>query len=103
VPVNVTGISNAVGIAAGIGALLRGPFHRRRQVVGEATLTVIGNGTNTDSNVPVPVSGIWNAVRIAAGLLDSVRSSDGSVKCWGLNTYGELGNGTNTHSNVPVA
>ena len=31
------------------------------------------------------------------------RLTDGTVQCWGRNTYGELGNGSNTNSNVPVS
>jgi len=52
----------------------------------------------------VQVSGITGAVGVTAGwwhhscaLLD-----DGSVRCWGVNDWGQLGNGTTTSTTTPV-
>ncbi len=68
----------------------------------------LGNGTNTNSNTPVPVTGIptttgATATSISLGYWYSCAVlSDGQVKCWGYNYYGQLGNGSNTNSNTPV-
>ncbi|MCP4304231.1 MAG: RCC1 repeat-containing protein [bacterium] len=68
----------------------------------------IGNGTTSLDPGPVPVNviGLGNGVTataIAAG--DShtcALTSDGGVKCWGSNRYGQFGNGSGTNSSTPV-
>ena len=64
----------------------------------------LGDGTNTDSNVPVDVSGLSSDLKgISSGINHAcVITSEGAVKCWGYNRYGQLGDGTNADSNVPV-
>ncbi len=77
----------------------------------------LGNGGNTGpdtcmlfgspvscSTTPVQVSGISTATAIAAGGFHTcVLLSDGTVKCWGRNNYGQLGDGTTTASSTQVA
>jgi alpha-tubulin suppressor-like RCC1 family protein len=66
----------------------------------------LGNGGSAaGSAVPVQVSGITSAVSISAGSSGNVLAvlSDGTVKAWGSNYYGQLGNGgVGGDSNVPV-
>ena len=68
----------------------------------------LGNGSNTNWKTPVLVSGIptttgATATSISTGRYHSCAVlSDGQVKCWGYNYYGQLGNGTDTNANVPV-
>ncbi|OWY25025.1 RCC1 repeat-containing protein, partial [Sphingobacteriales bacterium UPWRP_1] len=64
----------------------------------------IGNGTSGGFiSTPVQVTGITNAIAVFAGGYHSMTLlADGTVMCWGSNTFGQLGNGTNSDSSVPV-
>lgn len=62
---------------------------------------------NTTSAAVVSVSGISNAIAIATGHQHSCALlSDGTVKCWGNNSYGQIGSGASVDSALhatPVA
>src|SRR5207253_1653175 len=62
-------------------------------------------GTEADSPVPVAVSGITKATQVVAGVAESCALlANGSIDCWGWNTYGQLGDGNSGGpSDVPVA
>ena len=109
-PVAVSGITNAVAIAAGYGhtcALLAGGHvdcwgDNRLGELGDSTTTGVDCGGSC-STAPVAVSGITSAVAITTGASHSCALlSTGSVTCWGSNHYGQLGNDTQTDSDVPV-
>jgi len=102
-PVAVTGIHDAVAMAAGL----------RHTCVIHAGGTVscwgfnedgeLGDGTTGNSTVPVAVAGISDAVAITGGGFHTcVVHATGAVSCWGYNHSGELGDGTTTDSTVPV-
>ena len=61
--------------------------------------------TTTDvSRVPVRVTGISTATAVTAGGFHTCALlQDGTVRCWGQNTFGQLGNGTILNSFAPVA
>ncbi len=65
----------------------------------------LGDGTNYTSLVGVTPSGFGaNVVRMSVGYYHGCGLfADGSAKCWGYNTYGQLGNGNTTTSKTPVA
>ena len=49
------------------------------------------------------ITGCLNIVQIASGPNHScARISDGTVRCWGSNQFGQLGDGTTTNSTTPV-
>lgn len=69
----------------------------------------LGDGTNTSSNTPVSVKTRSGALlgevkAVAGGGEHSLAlKTDGTVRSWGENLYGQVGNGTNTNSNTPVS
>lgn len=55
------------------------------------------------TSAPTNIAGISDVVEVAPGYLHTcARKSDGTVWCWGDNTYGQLGDGTNDDSPTPV-
>ena len=59
--------------------------------------------TNVISAKPVKVLNITQATAIAAGGYHTCAIiTNGGVKCWGYNGYGQLGDGTQSDSSVPV-
>jgi alpha-tubulin suppressor-like RCC1 family protein len=102
-PANVTGITDAVDIAAG----------RQHSCVAHKTGTVscwgynldgqLGNGDTGKSDAPVDVKGINNAFLVAAGgsFSCAVRGT-GTVACWGNNSHGQLGTGDQNGQLTPV-
>jgi alpha-tubulin suppressor-like RCC1 family protein len=94
-PVRVTGISNAIQIAAGTShtcALIAGGTV---ECWGANWAGQLGDGTTTESSIPVPVVGISDAIAIAAGYGHTCALlAGGTIECWGLNQTGELGTGS---------
>jgi len=106
-PVNVTGIETATSIAAGgwhtcalltDGTMMCWGWNIKGQLGYETD-------PEDDRRYPDIVSGITTATSIGLGGYHScVLLTDGTVKCWGENIYGQLGNGTTTPqtSTTPV-
>lgn len=102
-PVQVSGISGAIGITAGLShtcALLQ---NRTARCWGHGSLGQLGNGSFATSQVPVQVSGLSNLEAISAGAHHTCASTLGSIFCWGLNDHGQLGNGSFANSSSPTA
>jgi alpha-tubulin suppressor-like RCC1 family protein len=105
-PTTVVGLS-------GVAALGGGGWHTCA-LLANGTVTCWGFnysgelGTTTSSNnnpLPLPVPGVSGVVDIAQGAVGQstcVLLADGTVRCWGDNTYGELGDGTLAQSTTPV-
>ncbi|MBT4639257.1 MAG: hypothetical protein HN929_04130, partial [Chloroflexi bacterium] len=66
----------------------------------------MGNGTSTTTNSsPVLVSDISTAIQVSVGISHACALlNDGTIKCWGVNSNGQLGNGTTSASEAtPVS
>jgi len=103
-PVSVSGIASATGIAAGDYHACARLANSNVQCWGYNGHGELGNGTAVNSSTPVTVSGISTAVTVAAGSAHTcARTLDSGMQCWGANGSGQLGNGSRTQSLTPVA
>ncbi len=103
-PVAVTGLADVTAITAGWGhvcALTRGGGVK---CWGYNANGELGNGKNTDSNKPVDVQGLASGVAAIDSGDDHTCAvmESGGLKCWGINTYGQLADWTKTSRTVPV-
>jgi alpha-tubulin suppressor-like RCC1 family protein len=64
----------------------------------------LGDGTTTDRRTPVNVTGLSSGVAAVAtgGSHTCALTTNGGVKCWGFNMFGQLGDGTTTNRATPV-
>jgi alpha-tubulin suppressor-like RCC1 family protein len=103
VPVNVPGITTAVGIDAGTSHTCVERADATLTCWGENLAGQLGNGTTTNASSPVAVPGLTNVAEVAAGGNSTCALlTDGSVRCWGLGAQGQLGNAANLDSSSPV-
>jgi len=99
------------GLSSGVTAITTGGDHSCALTSGGAVKCwgsnssgELGDGTTTGSHVPVQVSGLTSGVVAisAGGAHTCALLSDGTIRCWGDNSHGQLGNGTTTGSLTPV-
>ncbi len=88
------------GLTSGVLAITAGGYHNCAVTTGGGlkcwgfnNFSEIGDGTNTDRTTPVVVSGLTSGVqKITAGYGHTCAlMTSGGIKCWGLNTSGQLG------------
>jgi len=102
--VNVLGLGDAVGVAAGSDFTCALRESGAVSCWGANTHGQLGINSLVNSPVPLSVSGLSGATQVAAGIRHAcARLISGSVVCWGGNDFGQLGNGSTTNSTVPVA
>ena len=130
VPVNVSGISGGI-IDVRAGGLYTCALTSNEAVEcwGDNTAGQLGNGnnitqyspvyvlgftgttvptptntpTNTPTFTPTPVVELLPGASVAAGSMHTCAlTTDGGVRCWGMNNHGQLGNSTMTNSSISV-
>ncbi len=105
VPVDTSGLSNGVvALAAGYGHTCALMLGGGVKCWGMNSYGQIGDGTTTQKNTPVDVSGLsGNVIALATGQFHTCALIvGGAVKCWGMNSYGQIGDGTWTQRNTPT-
>jgi alpha-tubulin suppressor-like RCC1 family protein len=97
-PVQVIGISNAVSVDVGLSFSCAALADGTVSCWGRGSLGQLGKDTGSDFSLSaVKVTGVTKAVTVTASLSYACAGqSDGTVKCWGKNTSGQLGDGTST-------
>jgi alpha-tubulin suppressor-like RCC1 family protein len=104
-PVQVSGLTNAVALAAGEAHTCALGADGKARCWGYNFNGQLGNLGSGSTTLPVEVSGLSNVTHIATGSEHTCALlSDGTVRCWGQNLSGELGDGTMTSPRyTPVA
>jgi alpha-tubulin suppressor-like RCC1 family protein len=104
-PVPVSGLSSGVA-AISVGNSTSCALTGARVVLcwGDNFFGQIGDGTTINRLTPVPVSGLSSGVAaISLGSFHSCAvTTAGAVRCWGVNSNGQLGDGTTTNRPTPV-
>ncbi len=100
-PVQVIGVSNAVSVDVGLSFSCAALADGTVSCWGRGGNGQLGKDTGSDFSLSaVKVTGVTNAVTVTASLSYACAGlSDGTVKCWGRNTSGQLGDGTSTGEN----
>lgn|GEM_PF-3669829 len=102
-PVQVSGLSDIIAIAAGDYHNLALKNDGTVWAWGRNTNGQLGNGKIVNCGIPVQVSGLSNITAIAAGGTHSLAlDSAGNVWAWGNNNCGQLGDDSTDNRKIPV-
>ncbi len=102
--IQTTGLSNVVAIAAGYGHCLALLSNGTVRAWGWNSGGELGIGNTVNQSTPqqIPASSLSNVVAVSAGSNHSMALlSNGTVKTWGVNQYGELGIGNTVNQSTP--
>lgn len=103
-PVTVSGLVDAVGVAAGLNHACALKQDGSAVCWGSNSAGQLGDGSTTVHNTPTAVMGIAGATALAGGgRTTCARLRTGAVQCWGAGASGQLGNGATQDHPTPVA
>lgn len=103
--------TNVAGMLSGMAQVSAGGSHSCAVTTagavrcwGDNTYGQLGDGGVTSQPTPVAVSGLASGVAsVQCGEAHScARLSNGAVKCWGYNEFGQIGDGSITNALVPI-
>jgi alpha-tubulin suppressor-like RCC1 family protein len=101
-PVRVTGLANAIDVAAGEFFSMAVTADGSVWTWGNSNFGELGRGTPEPSPTPVRAT-ISGVTAISAGARHALAlKGDGTVWAWGDNHAGQLGDGTTTNRSIPV-
>ena len=104
-PVTVPGLSNTTSLALGNEHTCALSSAGTVSCWGNNASGQLGSNGTTNQSAPAAVPSLTNVTQISAAESASTtcaRTSSGGVRCWGLNSTGQLGNGTTVSSTTPV-
>lgn len=99
------------GLNSGVSAIVASQIHTCAITVGGGvkcwggnSFGALGDGTTADRLTPVDTIGLSSGISaIATGLTHTCAlPTDGRVKCWGSNSFGQLGDGTTANRLTPL-
>lgn len=105
VPVSVSGITTAIAIFSGGNHSCALLANQTIKCWGLNASGQLGNNSTTNALVPVDVTGVTSAIALVSGTGTNhtcAVMSNQTVKCWGLNTTGQLGNNSLTNALTAV-
>jgi alpha-tubulin suppressor-like RCC1 family protein len=102
-PVQISGLSNIISVAAGSGHTAALKNDGTVWAWGNNSNGQLGDGSMASRNTPAQINGLSSMTAIAAGASHTAAlKNDGTVWAWGSNVYGQLGNGLTVDSATRV-
>ncbi|HEX8440337.1 MAG TPA: RCC1 repeat-containing protein, partial [Archangium sp.] len=102
-PVQVSGLTGATAVAAGVNHSLVLRQDGTLWGWGDNSLGQLGEGPSTSRSTPFQVPGLTGVTALASGSQHTLALlDDGTVQALGANAVGQLGNGKTTHRFTPV-
>jgi len=104
----INGVAQAVDVDSGLGHTCALLSDGAVKCWGSNSYGQLGRNSTSSSSNPQTVLDISGAWQLAVGknhacvLITSNNPGTDDIKCWGLNSDGQLGNGTNVNSSIPV-